>query len=106
MVGKEATSEVARKYLVKNGYFKYNELQMVQAAMDEMIKAGGVVTEQPKPTADMTAFPNLENRLYWKKGSKPAYASGLSWPPITWSKTRGTYTCDSRGIITQVTTGW
>jgi glycine betaine/choline ABC-type transport system substrate-binding protein len=104
--GATAISEVARKYLMKNGYFKYNELQMVQLAMEEMRNAGGVVSAHPDATSDMKSFPGPGNGLYWVAGDKPGYAGNLSYPPLTWPKTTGSYTCDEKGIVTQVTTGW
>jgi len=97
--GKQTTAEVARNYLAENGYFKYNELQMVQKAMDEMMAKNGLtsVTAYPGATSDMSAFPDKEHALY---------SQNMLWPYMTWRMTTGTYTCDSRGIVTQVSTGW
>ena len=99
LVGKQATSEVARKYLIENGYFKYNEFQMVQKAMDEMMGNNSLnsVTPHSEATSDMSAFPNKQYALY---------SENMIWPPITWRITRGTYSCDSNGLVTQHTTGW
>jgi len=99
LLGKQATSEVARKYLIENGYFKYNELQMVQKAMDEMMNNNNLnsVTPHSEATSDMSAFPNKQYALYSKN---------REWPYITWRITRGTYSCDSNGLVTQHTTGW
>jgi osmoprotectant transport system substrate-binding protein len=99
LTGKQATVEVARKYLAENGYFRYNERQMVQTAMDEMMQTKGLksVTPHPEATSDMSAFPNTQYALY---------TENKNWPYITWRTTRGTYTCDSSGLVTQETTGW
>lgn len=97
--GKQATAEVARKYLIENGYFKYNELQMVQKAMDEMMGKNNLngITPHLEATSDMSAFPDRQYALY---------SENIRWPYITWRMTGGTYTCDSSGVVTQVSTGW
>jgi osmoprotectant transport system substrate-binding protein len=96
---KEATAEVARNYLIENGYFRYNELQMVQEAMDAMMADNGLssVTPPPEATSDMAAFPNKQF---------PLYSGSMRWPYLTWRFTEGSYTCDSSGVVTQVSTGW
>jgi osmoprotectant transport system substrate-binding protein len=99
LVGKQATAEVARNYLIENGYFKYNELQMVQQAMDEMMADSGLNSVSPHPgaTTDMSAFPDKEHALY---------RENVRWPYLTWRITRGSYTCNSNGLVTQMSTGW
>ena len=99
LVGKQSTAEVARKYLMENGYFDYNELQMVQQAMDEMMANNRLnsVIPRSEATSDMSAFPDKEHALYSQDVGK-AY--------FTWRITSGAYTCDSSGQVTQVSTGW
>jgi osmoprotectant transport system substrate-binding protein len=106
LVGKEVTSVIARKYIQEHCFFKYGELQMVQNAMDKMMQANGkkTVTTQDKPTSDMSAFPDTKYALY---SESPRWIQGeLVEPYITWRTTKGTYTCDSNGLVTQHTTGW
>jgi len=99
LVGKEVTSEIARKYVQEHCFFKYDELHMIQAAMDEMMKANRLnsVTPQLKPTTDMSTFPDAKYALY---------SESMRWPYISWRTTNGSYTCDSNGLVTQHTTGW
>ncbi len=99
LTGKQATVEVARKFLVENGYFRYSERQTVQKAMDEMMKTKGLksVTPHPGATSDMSAFPSTQEALF---------SQNQNWPYMTWRTTRGTYSCDSSGMVTQESTGW
>jgi osmoprotectant transport system substrate-binding protein len=96
---KNAMSEVARNYLIENGYFKYDELQMVQKAMDEMMLNNNLksVPANPDATSNMSEFPSRQYALYTEK---------TMWPYLTWKETRGTYTCDSNGVVHQESTGW
>jgi osmoprotectant transport system substrate-binding protein len=97
--GKQSTAEVARKYLIENGYFRYNELEMVQKAMDEMMEKNHLnsITPHLEATSDMSVFPSKEYALYSQDPGK-AY--------FTWRVTSGTYSCDSSGLVTQISTGW
>ena len=99
LAGKQSTAEIARQYLVENGYFAYNELEMVQKAIDDMKgnKHLDTVPAHLEATSDMSVFPSKEYPLYSKDPSK-AY--------FTWRLTSGTYTCDDKGFVTQVSTGW
>jgi hypothetical protein len=45
----------------------------------------------------MSAFPDARYALY---------SESPRWPYIAWHTTKGTYTCDSNGLVTQHTTGW
>lgn len=69
------------------------ELQSVQIAMDLMMANSGIwsVTAVTSATNDMSAFP-MGNPLYPNT--------------LLMSKTTGTYTCDSSGFVTQVSTGY
>lgn len=99
LVGKEVTSETARKYLIENCYFKYNELEIVQNAMYELMEDKNLksVTAHPEATSDMSSFPSEEQALY---------PENMRWPYMTWRTTKGTYSCDSSGLVTQESTGW
>lgn len=99
LVGKEVTSEIARKYVQQHCMFKYSELYTVQSAMDEMMKANNLssIPARTDATSDMSSFPDERHALY---------SESRMWPFITWRTTRGTYTCDNSGRVTQVTTGW
>jgi hypothetical protein len=70
-----------------------DELRSIQQGMD-FIRAessGRLFTAVTSATNDMGAFPT----------GNPLYPNYLRWP-----KTMGTYTCDSSGFVTQVSTGY
>ena len=80
LLGKQAKSEIARNYLFENGFFKYDELEMVQKAMDEMIRVSksnkGQITSSDS-TQYMNAFPDSNHKLYWDNNEPiPEYAKG------------------------------
>jgi osmoprotectant transport system substrate-binding protein len=110
--GSQAIYEVARQYLIENGFFKYNELEMIQNAMEDLrVKNNGDVGElsedAKKGTSDMSVFPNETNKLYMADNTvKSEITNNTVWSYITWSKTTGTYTCDSGGRVKQIETGW
>jgi osmoprotectant transport system substrate-binding protein len=99
LVGKQAISVVAHKYLAENEYFKFGELEMVQEAMSEMMANTGMssITPRTEATSDMSVFPSKEHALF---------NASMKWPYLTWRTTRGTYTCDGKGRVIQETTGW
>ena len=70
------------------------ELVTVQSAMDTMMAKNGLssVTAVTTATSSMSSFPDTTNPLY------PDY--------LRMSTTKGTYTCSSTGLVTQVTTGY
>ena len=70
------------------------ELTIVQTAMDTMMAKEGLtsVTAVTQATNDMASFPDSSHPLY------PNY--------LRIATTKGTYTCDSTGKVTQVTTGY
>jgi len=70
------------------------ELSTVQAAMNAMMAKEGLssVTAVTTPTNDMSSFPDATHPLY------PNY--------LQTSTTKGTYTCTSSGVVTQVSTGY
>ena len=70
------------------------ELVTVQSAMDTMMAKEGLssVTAVTTATSDMSGFPDSTNPLY------PDY--------LRLSTTKGTYTCSTTGLVTQVTTGY
>ena len=70
------------------------EKSMVQSAMDTMMAKASLttVTAVTTATSDMTSFPDTTHPLY------PNYSRSTS--------TKGTYTCTSSGLVTQVTTGY
>jgi osmoprotectant transport system substrate-binding protein len=119
LVGREVTSEIARKYVQQNCCFDYCELQLVQNAVREMMKERKLGSiEQTGDTSDMSSFPNNDYPLYYEteyfktKGFKPEdfrpdmSTKDMTWPYITWRTTKGTYTCKEDGTVTQVSTGW
>lgn len=70
------------------------ELITVQSATDTMMAKGGVstVTAVTTATSNMSSFPSSSTALY------PDY--------LRMSTTKGTYTCSTTGLVTQVTTGY
>lgn len=70
------------------------ELKIVQTAMDSMMVDKGLTSLTPvtTPTDDMSTFPDATNPLY------PDY--------LRMDTTKGTYTVDAAGLVTQVTTGY
>jgi type IV pilus assembly protein PilA len=70
------------------------ELITVQSAMDTMMAKDGrsTVTAVTTATNNMTKFPHKNYPLY------PDY--------LRMSETKGTYTCSTTGLVTQVTTGY
>lgn len=70
------------------------ELITVQSATDTMMAKGGVstVTAVTIATSNMSSFPSSSTALY------PDY--------LRMSTTKGTYTCSTTGLVTQVTTGY
>lgn len=70
------------------------EFKTLQTAMDTMMaKAGlGSVTAVSVATSNMASFPDATNPLY------PTY--------LRTATTKGTYTCTTSGLVTQVTTGY
>jgi glycine betaine/choline ABC-type transport system substrate-binding protein len=109
VTGKEvkAISEVARQYLVKNGYFKFNELEMVQRAMNKL--SVNITDIKTSSTSNMGEFPSKEKHLYedkWEDKQAEIYDNiKLQWPPLTWSETQGSYSYTNSRVI-QETTGW
>ena len=68
------------------------ELSDVQTAMDIMMATNHLTTvTATSATSDMTKFPS----------SNPLYPSYLRT-----STSKGTYSCDASGLVTQVTTGY
>ena len=68
------------------------ELSIVQTAMDSMMaQAGTANVTVTAATSDMSAFPT-DNVLY------PTY--------LRYATTKGTYSCDGGGLVTQATTGY
>ena len=68
------------------------ELSIVQTAMDAMMAQGGTANVTvTAATSDMSAFPT-GNVLY------PTY--------LRYATTKGTYSCDGGGLVTQATTGY
>lgn len=119
LVGREVTSEIARKYVQQNCCFDYCELQLVQNAVREMMKEKKLNSiKQTGDTSDMSSFPNKDFPLYYEteyfktkdfkpEGFRPDMSTkDMTWPYITWRTTKGTYTCKEDGTVTQVTTGW
>ncbi len=70
------------------------ELATLQTAMDTMMAKEGLstVTAVTVATNNMASFPDATHPLY------PNY--------LRMSTTKGTYTCTTSGLITQVTTGY
>jgi prepilin-type N-terminal cleavage/methylation domain-containing protein len=70
------------------------ELITVQSAMDTMMAKEGLstVTAVTTATSTMSSFPSSSTALY------PDY--------LRMSTTKGTYTCSTSGLVTQVTTGY
>jgi type IV pilus assembly protein PilA len=70
------------------------EKTLVQTAMDTMMANSGLstVSAVTSATSDMTAFPSSTTPLY------PNYLRS--------TPTKGTYTCTTSGLVTQVTTGY
>ena len=70
------------------------ELNQVQSAMDAMMAKNKLtsVTAVTSATSNMASFPD---------GTYPLYPSHLRT-----STTKGTYTCATSGLVTQVTTGY
>ncbi|MBN1643731.1 MAG: prepilin-type N-terminal cleavage/methylation domain-containing protein [Dehalococcoidales bacterium] len=70
------------------------EKVLVQTAMDRMMTKAGLttVTAVVTATSDMTAFPDATHPLY------PDH--------LRTATTKGTYTCTTSGLITQVSTGY
>jgi len=70
------------------------EKATLQTAMDTMMAKTGLtsVTAVTSATSNMTAFPDSSHPLY------PDY--------LRESTTKGTYTCSTTGLITQVSTGY
>jgi len=70
------------------------EVTTVQTAMDTMMAKSNLTTVTAITTAtnNMAAFPDATHPLY------PNYLRSAT--------TKGTYTCDSTGLIVQVTTGY
>ena len=69
------------------------ELTTVQTAMDTLLAKANIstVTAVTTATANMAAFPDATHKLSDYLRS---------------STTKGTYTCTSNGLVTQVTTGY
>lgn len=68
------------------------ELVTIQTAMDTMMAKEGLTKVTPTPpTNDMSAFPS----------DSPLYPKYLRTP-----KSKGTYSCDETGLVTQVSTGY
>jgi prepilin-type N-terminal cleavage/methylation domain-containing protein len=70
------------------------ELSVVQTAMDSMMAKDNVaaVTAVTNNTSVMSAFPDSTHPLY------PNY--------LRTTDTKGTYTCDTTGLVAQATTGY
>lgn len=70
------------------------EKATVQAAMDTMMAKGGLTTVTAVTSAsnNMSTFPDATHALY------PTYLRN--------STTKGTYTCNTTGLIVQATTGY
>jgi type IV pilus assembly protein PilA len=69
------------------------ELTTIQTAMDTMMAKANIstVTAVSSATRDMTSFPNSTHKLSDYLRS---------------STTKGTYTCNANGLVTQATTGY
>jgi|WetSurMetagenome_2_1015567.scaffolds.fasta_scaffold894001_1 type IV pilus assembly protein PilA len=69
------------------------ELTTIQTAMDTMMAKASIstVTAVSSATNDMTSFPDSKHKLSDYLRS---------------STTKGTYTCSSNGLVTQVSTGY
>lgn len=70
------------------------ELSVMQTAMDSMMakESQSSVTAVTGATSNMTGFPDTTHALY------PSYLRN--------STTKGTYTCDTTGLVTKVTDGY